>query len=194
MFSGLANLPARARIFLLSVIVAGAVIPVTASILEGDMAVDVRLFAVVAVACAAGNLFEVFAPGHYALQPNFAIFFFAAALLPPWAGATVALLAFLPGFLARRTPWFKAAFNAGNYALGGLAVHAVMVSPLADTVTGTHGGINRAVLLLVATVAFTVVNHLLLVLMASFAGGERVRRNLHQIADGLPLDVALGLT
>src|SRR3954469_15125436 len=150
MFSGLANLPARARIFLLSVIVAGAVIPVTASILEGDMAVDVRLFAVVAVACAAGNLFEVFAPGHYALQPNFAIFFFAAALLPPWAGATVALLAFLPGLLAGRTPWFKAAFNAANYALAGFAVHEVIASSLGDSVVqSAQGGMGRVVLLLI---------------------------------------------
>src|SRR3954466_12455194 len=119
MFSGLATLPARARVFLLAVIVAGATLPAVESVLEGEMAIDVRLFALVALACAAGNLFEVFAPGHYALQPNFAIFFFAAALLPSWASAIVAALAFLPGLLAGRTPWFKAAFNAGNYALAG---------------------------------------------------------------------------
>ncbi len=147
-----------------------------------------------AVACGAGNLFEVFAPGHYALQPNFAIFFFAAALLPPWASAIVAAIAFLPGLVAGRSEWFKTAFNAGNYALAGLAVHGVLASPLAGTVDGTHGGIHHLVLLVAAAAAFAVVNHLLLVLIASFAGGERVRRNLHQIADGLPLDVALGLT
>src|SRR3954453_7882065 len=185
MFSGLATLPARARVFLLAVIVAGATLPAVESVLEGEMAIDVRLLALVGVGCAAGNLFEVFAPGHYALQPNFEIFFFAAALLPPWASTLVAVLAFLPGFLAGRTPWFKAAFNAANYPLGALAVHEVMVSPLADMVTGTQGGMHRVVLLLVAAVVFTVVNHTLLVLMASYATGERLRRNLHQIADGL---------
>ena len=51
-------------------------------------------------------------------------------------------------------------------------------------------GLRMGITTIIGTVAFAVVNHVLIMLVASFASGERARRNLHQIADGLPLDIS----
>ncbi|HEY3019807.1 MAG TPA: diguanylate cyclase [Solirubrobacteraceae bacterium] len=191
--SGLVELPPRARGFILAVIAAGAAMPALVSLLAGAPRLDLGLLALAAAACAAGNLFEVFAPGHYALQPNFAVFFASVVLLPPWASALVAVAAFVPGWLAGRSPWFKAAFNMANYALAGTAASGVL--RLHDAVAAVAAaGLQDVAVLVAAAAVFAMVNHLLIATVASFASGVPVRRNLHQIADGLPLDVALGVT
>jgi diguanylate cyclase (GGDEF)-like protein/putative nucleotidyltransferase with HDIG domain len=143
--------------------------------------------------CGGANLFEVFAPGHYSLQPNFAFFFWGAVMLPPWAIAVLAVACFLPGWAAKRFPWFKVAFNIGNYLVAGLAAHALVSA--ADVFAGSGAPEPSGVAALgIAAVAFTFLNHLLIVFVASFASGAPLQKALHQLVDGLPLDVPLATT
>src|SRR5918998_6722077 len=102
------GLPVPARYFIPGVIVAAALATVAETAIHPGPDVDLRLLAVAAVLCAAGNLFEVFAPANFTFQPNLIIFFAAAVLLPPWAVAALAVLSFVPGWLAHRPRWYMA--------------------------------------------------------------------------------------
>src|SRR5438128_3882088 len=95
-FSGL---PPKARLFLATLPLIAAVAIVAASALDNSAHLDPTLLVVVASLCAAANLFEVFAPGHYSFQPNLVFFFWGAVLLPPWAIAIVAAACFIPGWI-----------------------------------------------------------------------------------------------
>src|SRR5437016_624301 len=78
--------------------------------------------ALIALALALGplaNLFEVFAPGHYSLQPNLVFFFWGAVLLPPWTIGLLAMACFVPGAFVHRFKWYMLAFNMANYAVAG---------------------------------------------------------------------------
>jgi diguanylate cyclase (GGDEF)-like protein len=186
-------LPRRAQIFIGATIAAAAALTLAGIVERSGAEVDLRLLLVVAALCAAANLFEVFAPGHYSLQPNFAFFFFAAVLLPPWAIAVTAVCCFLPGWGAKRFPWFKVAFNIANYIVAGCAAHGIVW--VADVFAGTGPPRPSGVVALAAAaLAFAFVNHLLIVFVASFASGEPLRTGLHQLMDGLPLDVPLAGT
>jgi diguanylate cyclase (GGDEF)-like protein/putative nucleotidyltransferase with HDIG domain len=190
---GFATLPRQARTFILATLFAGAALTAFEVVLGPAQELDVTLLAVAAVLCAGANLFEVFAPGHYSLQPNFAFFFWAAVLLPPWAIAALAVICFLPGWAAKRFPWFKVAFNMANYLIAGLVAHAIVAGAHVFAGSGLPelGGIGA---LAAAAAAFAFVNHLLLVFVASFASGSPVRTGLHQLAEGFPLDAALAAT
>jgi diguanylate cyclase (GGDEF)-like protein len=187
------GLPRRAQIFIGATIAAAVVLTLAGIVERPGAEIDVRLLLFAAALCAAANLFEVFAPGHYSLQPNFAFFFFAAVLLPPWAIAATAVCCFLPGWAAKRFPWFKVAFNIANYVVAGCAAHAIV--RLADVFAGSGPPRPSGVVALAAAaVTFTFVNHLLIVFVATYASGAPVRSGLHQLMDGLPLDVPLAGT
>ena len=114
-------------------------------------------------------------------------------MLPPWAIALLAVCCFVPGWAANRLAWFKVAFNIGNYLVAGLAAHAVVSA--ADVFSGGAAPEPAAVAALaVAAVVFTFLNHLLIVFVATFASGSPLRSALHQLADGLPLDLPLATT
>src|SRR5688572_24834062 len=176
-------LPRRAQIFIGATIAAAAALTLAGIVERPDAEVDLRLLLVVAALCAGANLFEVFAPGHYSLQPNFAFFFFAAVLLPPWAIALTAVCCFLPGWAAKRFPWFKVAFNIANYVVAGCAAHGIVWVAGVFAGTGPPGP-SGVVALAAAALVFAFVNHLLIVFVASFASGEPVRTGLHQLMDG----------
>jgi diguanylate cyclase (GGDEF)-like protein len=191
--AGVAALPRRAQIFIGATIVAAVALTLAGVAAPASTELDLRLLLVVAALCAGANLFEVFAPGHYSLQPNFAFFFFAAALLPPWAIAVTAVCCFLPGWAAKRFPWFKVAFNIANYVLAGYAAHGIVWAAGIFDGPGPPGPAGVAALA-VAALAFAFVNHMLIVFVASYASGEPLRTGLHQLMDGLPLDVPLAGT
>jgi diguanylate cyclase (GGDEF)-like protein/putative nucleotidyltransferase with HDIG domain len=153
-----------------------------ASITEADPA----LFAVMVALCALANLFEVFAPGNYSFQPNLVFFFWGAVLLPPWAIAALAVVCFLPGWIAHRFRWYMVSFNIANYVLAGLAAHAV----------GTLGGASDlgAGPLLGAVAAFVATNHLLLAGVVMFANQRPFRSCVKDAFEALPLDGALAMT
>ena len=141
------------------------------------------------VLCAAANLFEVFAPGHYSFQPNLVFFFWGAVLLPPWAIAVVAAACFIPGWIVHRFPWYMVTFNVTNYALSGLAASLV----------GSHTALGNAAdlsaLALVAAVAtFVALNHLLLMMVVTFAHRRPLRESFSDGLEAIPLDAALALT
>jgi diguanylate cyclase (GGDEF)-like protein len=191
--SDFAVLPRQAQVLIFATVSAGAALAIAATVVNPGAGVDLPLLLVAVLLCGGANLFEVFAPGHYSLQPNFAFFFWGAVLLPPWAIAVLAACCFLPGWAAKHNPWFKVAFNIGNYLVAGLAAHAIV------SAAGVFGGggapeLSGVAALGAAAVAFTFLNHLLIVFVASFASGSPVKRALHQLADGLPLDVPLAIT
>src|SRR4051812_4922499 len=190
----LSDLRPPARAFVVAVIAAAVSVPAVAALVQGVALPDGWLLAAAALACAAGNLFEVLAPGSYALQPNLAVFFGAALLLPPWATVLVAVAAFLPGLVIGRAPWFKASFNMANYALAGGAARLVVIAAH-DPFAGVAGAAGQSVAILVAAaIAFAFVNHLLIVAVVCLETDVPVRRKLDQLAKGLPLDVALAIT
>ncbi len=188
-----AALPRQAQVLICTTVFAGVAATIAATAANPSADVDLSLLLVTVLLCGGASLFEVFAPGHYSLQPNFAFFFWGAVMLPPWAIAVLAVCCFVPGWVANRLAWFKVAFNIGNYLVAGLAAHAVVSA--ADVFSGGAAPEPSAVAALgIAAVVFTFLNHLLLVFVATFASGSPLRSALHQLADGLPLDLPLATT
>src|SRR5262245_10987449 len=189
--AGFALLPRQAQAFICATIAASAVLTTVAVVAWADTPVDVPLLLCAAALCAGANLFEVFAPGHYSLQPNFAFFFCGAVLLPPWATALLAICCFLPSLVAKRLPWFKVAFNVANYMLSGLTAYAIVT---AGDAFGAAQTSDMVIVLAAAAAAYALVNHLLIALVATYASRGSLRGSLHQLADGLPPDLALAAT
>jgi diguanylate cyclase (GGDEF)-like protein len=188
-----AALPRQAQVLISTTVFAGVAATIAATAANPAANVDLSLLLVAVLLCGGASLFEVFAPGHYSLQPNFAFFFWGAVMLPPWAIAVLAVCCFVPGWAANRLAWFKVAFNIGNYLIAGLAAHAVVSA--ADVFSGGATPEPAAVAALaIAAVLFTFLNHLLIVFVATFASGSPLRSALHQLADGLPLDLPLATT
>ena len=155
---------------------------------------DVALLVAVVALCAAGNLFEVFAPGHYSLQPNLPFFFAGALLLPPWAIAVAAAASYLPGWLVHRFRWYMVVFNVANYGLAGLAAYVLA------TAAGVPGGVDDLTAvagLLAAAAAFVFINHALIDVVVPLAGGTpfgaALSRGLRlgETAGGAPIDFGL---
>src|SRR6266536_1709185 len=103
------GLPPRTRVYISSVLGTGA-----------------AALGIAIVLCAAGNLFEVFAPANFSFQPNLIIFLCGSLLLPPWAVAVLAVVSFAPGWITHRFRWYMVAFNVANYTLAGLAAHMIV--------------------------------------------------------------------
>jgi diguanylate cyclase (GGDEF)-like protein/putative nucleotidyltransferase with HDIG domain len=185
-FSGL---PPKARVYLAALPLIAVAAIAAASAVDTATQLDPALLVVVVALCAAANLFEVFAPGHYSFQPNLVFFFWGAVLLPPWAIAIVAAACFIPGWIVHRFPWYMVTFNVTNYALSGVAAHVV----------GSHTALGNAAelsaLALVAAVAtFVLLNHLLLMLVVTFAHRRSLTESLADGLEAIPLDAALALT
>ncbi len=172
-------LPRPARGYLLAVH-AAAVAAVALSTGVGR-AVDWVLIIVVAALCVAGKALESFAPGHYALQPGYAALIWGCLLLPAWIAPILALACFALDLRTERA-------RALQDALQHLQLHARRRARRARVVTGRLGsdlyrrrrgggrqsradrGRDRT-------------------------GGEQpLRGTLHQITDGLPLSIGVGLT
>jgi diguanylate cyclase (GGDEF)-like protein len=158
---------------------------------------DPVLLACALLICATGDLLEVAAPGRYALLPSVPAFFGAAVLLPPWAIGLLAVATFLPGLISRRGRRPVAVFNMSNFALSGLAVHAVA------NLGSPSGGFDRpeAVAALgAAAIVFVLVNHMLISLHAGVSAGLSVTATLlrtlrfTETAAGVPVDLGLCLT
>jgi diguanylate cyclase (GGDEF)-like protein/putative nucleotidyltransferase with HDIG domain len=178
------DLPRGARLYiaaLLSFAVAGA-----AAFASPGADVDLVLLVAMIALCALGNLFEVFAPGHYSFQPNLVFFFWGAVLLPPWGIALLAAACFVPGWFAHRFRWYMVAFNTSNYLVSGLAAHGVVAAVAA-------GDLN-APALIGATAVFVGINHVLLTTVVTVANKRPLRSSLQDAFEALPLDVALAMT
>jgi diguanylate cyclase (GGDEF)-like protein len=166
----------------LTLVSVGAVAAVGAADLRTDGShPDLLLLGIVALMCLAGKAFETFAPGHYALQPNYAALVWGCLLLPPWAAPVLALACFAPDLRPREIERYKTFFNIANYTLVGVLVSVV--------------GDSHAVLAMgAAAVAGAVANHALIVVAIALAGEQPLRGTLRQITDGLPLSIGVGLT
>jgi diguanylate cyclase (GGDEF)-like protein len=186
-------LPRGAQAYLvgLSCLAAGLLVQATGTGLGPGM--DWPLLALLVVLCAAGALFEIFAPGHYALQPSFAFFFWGSLLLPPWGIAILAIASFGPDLVSRqRTALYKAIFNVSNYLLAGIAAWGIVtLAGGPDSFTDRHGAFLAAMGL--AALMAPVVNHLLLTAVVALATGTRPRRMLHQLVEGTPLSMGIAL-
>src|SRR5687767_14697354 len=100
------GLPVPARIYIPGVLGLAAVALAAEMGAVTAPHLDPVLLGVALALCAAGNLFEVFAPAHFSFQPNLIVFLSASLLLPPWAVAVLAVACFLPGWLVHRFRWY----------------------------------------------------------------------------------------
>src|SRR5262245_52073745 len=120
------GLPWVGRIHIVAVLgVAVAALGIATAAASGPR-LDPALLAIPLALCAAGNLFEVFAPAHFSFQPNLVVFFAALLFVPPWAVAALAVASYLPGWVLHRFRWYMVAFNIANYTLAGLAAQAII--------------------------------------------------------------------
>ena len=187
------GLPLRARAFIFLVLAAAGFALFAANRSSGGTEdPDLTLFLVAAALCAAGNLYEVFAPGHFSFQPNLAFFFGASLLLPPWAIAVLAVVCFAPGWLMHHFRWYMVTFNIANYILAGLAAYAI-----ADAGKAVAGGSpdGMGVLALAgAAAAFVLINHLLIVMVVTVARGRPLAKSVRDMLECLPVDASLAIT
>ncbi len=187
------GLPARAQIYLLAVFgaAAGALLLelATAHVKELDPA----LFIVLAIFCATGNLFEVFAPANFSFQPNVVVFFAAALLMPPEAVAILAVLCYVPGWLVHRFPWYMVVFNVANYILAAMA--ALLFSSLGAALgSGWTPGLGDTAVLAGAAVVFVAVNHALIIGVVHYARGRSLRKSIKDMGAVVPIDLALAIS
>ena len=187
------GLPLPARIYIPGVLGLAALAVVAATGAYDAPQLDLGLLALAAALCAAGNLFEVFAPASFSFQPNLSVFLCAALFLPPWAVAALAVACFLPGWLAHRFPWYMVAFNIANYMVAGVAAQAIIGfdGPLTSQWSPDLGS---ALALAAAAIAFVAVNHLLIALVVSLAQGRSLRNSAADMLDCAPMDLALAMT
>jgi diguanylate cyclase (GGDEF)-like protein/putative nucleotidyltransferase with HDIG domain len=187
------ELPRTARAYIPAVaIVAAAALLVTARYGSTPGDTDIALLAIAAVLCGAGNLYEVFAPGHLSFQPNLAFFVAAGLLLPPWAIAALALACFAPGWAVHRFRWYMVAFNVANYVLAGVAAH--QIASIGNTLySGTIVPLD--VLTLVGAAAgFVLLNHALIALVVRLARGRPLATCIDDMLECMPVDGALAVT
>ncbi len=186
-------LPLAARLYIPSILALAAAALVVASVLDQGHDFDPVLLALAALLCAAGNLFEVFAPANFSFQPNLVVFFAAALLLPPWAVAILAVVCFLPGWVVHRFRWYMVSFNMANYLLAGLAADAI-VHLVGEPAGGDALDFAEVAILAAAAFAFVAINHLLIALVVTCARGRPLRHSAADMLEGFPIEMALTLT
>ena len=187
------GLPSPAQIYIAAtLLVAGALATLSIAGAEG-YELDPELFLAAAALCAAGNLFEVFAPANFSFQPNLVVFFAATLLLPPWAAVALAACCYLPGWLVHRFPWYMVAFNIGNYVIAAMAAIAIMGLG-EDLGPGWSPGLGDTLLLALAAVMFVAINHSLIIGIVTLARGRSLRKSAADMLTVVPIDVALAVT
>ena len=186
------DLPRAAQACLVAICLAAAGVFAGAAVTGVGVEIDVVLLLVLVGLCAAGSAFEVFAPGNYSLQPNYAFFFWGAIALPPVCLPLLAVACFGPVTIMSGTALYKMAFNIANYVLAGAAAYAVarigVLEPhmiVADT--------SLLVAIAGAAVLSATVNHALLVFMIASATGSRLRAMAGQAIEGAPRSIGVSL-
>jgi len=187
------ELPTPARILIPAVCGLAAASVVVATMIDAGPELDPTLLLIAAVLCAAGNLFEVFAPANFSFQPNLAMFFAASLLLPPWAVAAVAVVCFLPGWVVHHFRWYMVGFNIANYVLAGLAAWAIVRLAGELGSPGTFG-ISEVAALAFAALAFVAINHFLIAAIVSAARRRPFRHSVTDMLEGFRIELALALT
>jgi diguanylate cyclase (GGDEF)-like protein len=170
-------MPLAAQIYLLVVWTAAiAVTGWTVSASGAIAASEWRLAVLLAVGAAVAQLFVVVTPGNQSYHMTPVLVVAAALLLPPPLIVVVAVFQHVPEWLKERYPWYIQTFNIANYALSGLATHAVF-----ELVSEAHLGFapdaERRFFFagVVAAATFVLTNHLLLAFILVFARGHTLR-------------------
>jgi len=186
-------LPLGARAYIAALTALAVALPAVAGPLGWSRPLDLALLVILLAVCAGGNLFAIYAPGHYALQPNYGFFIWGALLLPPWAIVLLAIGCFTPAFVMRESARYKLVFNVVNYALTGFVAAAVV--QLAGTFA--HGTSFDAVGvggLVVAAALAAAANHAMVIAVVALSGEGSSREGVRQLIEGAPLSAGLGLT
>jgi len=186
------GLPVAARLYIPAVLALAALVIALETNTYTGPHVELTLLVVAGVLCAAGNLFEVFAPANFSFQPNLSVFFGATLFLPPWAIAALAVVCFVPGWVVNRFRWYMVVFNMANYALAGAAAFAIvhLDGPLGRA---SGLGVGTAAALAGAALAFVVINHALIVLVVTLARGRSLRESVEGMLGGFPMDISLAM-
>ena len=163
------RLDARARLFLIGVVLAAA----AAALVAGDDAGGHRWVAL-AVLAGLGSIAKLhsISIGRNNSRTTAVAFMVAGSLLlaPPLL-VLLAVAIHAPEWLKQRLTWYIQLFNVANYTLAALAAWTVAREIRGD------GDIRFALAGLAAAVAFVVVNHTLLALMLRLARGHSLRES-----------------
>ncbi len=131
---------------------------------------DVWALVTFASGAAAAQLFLVQASPRLGYDISLAFLFAAVVVLPPVSVVLVATLMFLPIWARERYPWYMPVFNMANYA-----IPALLAQGLVGLGPSTPGK-AWALWVALATVVFTLVNHLVLAGILKLARGENLRQ------------------
>jgi diguanylate cyclase (GGDEF)-like protein len=186
------DLPKAARLYIVAILaLAPAALAAVVWAIEPPP-LDTTLLCLALVLGPLANLFEVFAPGNYSLQPNLVFFFWGAVLLPPWTIGLLAIACFLPGAIVHRFRWYMLGFNVANYALCGLAAN--LTAGDAGLAVSSGIGLSALTALVAAATLFLTLNYGLIAVAVSLSRGRPIRLVGRELAKGLPLDSALAMT
>jgi len=168
------GLPIAAQLYLVAVwTLAIGACAWTVSATTSLTASEWRLALFLAAGAAVAQLFVVRTPRDQSYHMTPVLVVAAAILLPPPLIVLVALFQHVPEWLKERYPWYIQTFNIANYALSGLATHAVFVlvssggsTPISDP------DLRFFVAGVAAAATFVLANHGLLAVILRYARGH----------------------
>jgi diguanylate cyclase (GGDEF)-like protein len=186
------DLPRGARLYIAAVLALAILVLGGSSWVVSQPRLDGTLIVLALALGPLANLFEVFAPGHYSLQPNLVFFFWGAVLLPPWMIGLLAMACFLPGAFVHKFKWYMLAFNMANYAMAGVAAN--VVARTAGFTVSAGIGFSAVGALVAAGTVFLAVNYILILFVVTLSRRRPLRMVAGELVKGLPLDISLAMT
>jgi two-component system cell cycle sensor histidine kinase/response regulator CckA len=146
-------------------------------------------FFVLAPCAALAQLFTVRTGRSHGFHTAVVFIVAGALLLPPELVALMGVVQHVPEWLKERYSWYVQSFNICNYTLNALAAWGT--ARLIMTAPGISGDIEFAVAGVAASVAFVLLNHLLLAPMLRLARGQSFRESGLFSAQSLFTDLVL---
>ena len=150
---------------------------------------ELAAFAVLSALAAAAQLFKVDAPNRHSYHTTPAFLLTATLLLEPSLLVPLGLLILLPEWLRYRHPWYIQTFNIATYLLNMLAAWAVF--HLVAGGSGLVASWQVALATGLATVTFSLTNHLMVALVLWLARGIPFRQSQVFAWDSLETDASL---
>lgn len=185
------GLPRGARIYLAFLTV--ATLAAAGAFYAGALQIknDWATWGVLAVAATVSHLFPVKSPQNQMYHTSVVFLVAAALLLPPELIVLIPLVQTVPEWLKERYPWFIQGFNICNYTLNALAAWGAFTLVNDHETLISNADARFAVGGLLAALAFTICNHVLLALILKLARGHSFRETGLFGAEAISVDVIL---
>lgn len=160
------DLPRPARIYITGLLTWAIVVGLADSLLHPVFLSNAPL-ALLLLACASvAQLFKVSSPKHQSYYTTSIFYFGGALLLRPAFLIVIVIVSHLIEVLRVRYRWYIQAFNIANFVVCGLAARAVFIFGRPEPIQPDLESVIRAV---IAGLVFVVINHLLTVLVITWA-------------------------